>query len=149
MTTFKRAPAAHGDALTGAFARIAERRASEPALVARERRATFGDLDRLAEALAARVTVEPGALVGLAAANGPAVLAGLLGLRRAGVAALLLDANAPLADRRRALGVLGAAAVLECRAAWPASVADFRFDHEPGAPPRAPSAEVALVKLTS
>src|SRR6185503_7695675 len=113
------------DPLLETFARVAARRAGDLAVVSPDRRATFGEIDALADAIASRIDAEPATLVGLAAPNGPAFLAGLVGLRRAGATALLLDGQAPVEDRRRALRVLGAAAVLECSAVWPSSSGDL------------------------
>lgn len=148
MSSYKHAGAASGDALMGAFARIATKRSNDAAFVSPERQSTFGDIDRLAEGVAAQIDTEPGTLVGLVAPNGPAFLAGLLALRRAGQAVLLLDASAPAADHRRALSVLGAGAVLECTTAWPSSKAAFRYSPILGAAsPATPPG--AVVKLTS
>jgi long-chain acyl-CoA synthetase len=93
--------------------------------------------------------MQPGALVGLAAPNGPAFLAGFVALRRTGQAALLLDPLAPHEDRRRVVTALGASAVLECADPWPSSAADFCFTRV--APPAGSRSlpGVAVVKLTS
>jgi long-chain acyl-CoA synthetase len=88
-------------------------------------------------------------VVGLAAPNGPAFLAGFMALRRAGKAAFLLDPLAPLEDRRRAVSALGASGVLECADAWPSSVSAFHFTQfaEQRVPRLLPG--IAAVKLTS
>jgi long-chain acyl-CoA synthetase len=142
-----------GDGIVGAFARLVARRASDEIVVSPARRATLGEIDSLSRALCERIAAEPiegGRLVGLAAPNGPAFLAGFLALRRAGQAVLLLDPLAPLEDRRRALTVLGTTAVLECASAWPSSTADFRLSLE-GAQPEAgiSRGDIAAVKMTS
>ncbi len=142
-----------GDGIVGAFARLVARRASDEAVVSPGRRATFGEIDSLSRALSEQIAAEPierGRLVGLAAPNGPAFLAGFLALRRAGQAVLLLDPRAPFEDWRRALTVLGTTAVLECKSAWPSSTADFRLSHQ-GAEPgeRILLGEIAAVTLTS
>ena len=121
------------DGIVGAFARLVARRASDEVVVSPGRRATFGEIDSLSRVLSERIAaeaIERGCLVGLAAPNGPAFLAGFLALRRAGQVALLLDPRAPFEDRRRALTVLGTTAVLECTSAWPTSTADFRLSRE-------------------
>src|SRR4029078_4500260 len=100
-------------------------------------------------------------LVGLAAANGPGFLASLLALRRAGLAALLLDAQAPETGARRVLRALGAPALLRCPEGWPQGPAGFSLlipsepihTTEPACPifptlfPENPG--IAVVKLTS
>ena len=109
-------------------------------VVAQSQRATFADVDALSRAVAARISsthVEPGGLVGLAAPNGAAFLAGFLALRRATQAVLLLDPLAPVEERRRAISAVGATAVLTCASAWPRSVDDFQFS------PIIPSAALA------
>ncbi len=113
---------------------------------------TFADLSTLATSAAAQVAAvvpEPGRLVALAAANGPAFLAGFLAVRLAGHAALLLDAHAPGEARRRTAAELGAVAMLECQSGWPASANDFTIvRHAAGSAP-AYLPDIAVVKLTS
>lgn len=121
-------------------------------VVSSGRRATFAEIDSLSRAVSDRVLaarIEPGSLVGLAAPNGPAFLAGFVAVRRSGQAALLLDPLAPPEDRLRAVTTLGANAVLECADAWPSSAADFRLTRvATSAGPRMPPG-IAAVKLTS
>ena len=118
----------------------------------RSRCATFGQIDALARAAAARlgaVPLEAASLIGLAAPNGPAFLAGFLAIRRAGHAALLLDQAAPHQDRQRVVDVLGASCVLDCDRGWPSSVDDYRVSAiGPASPPQS-MGDVAVVKLTS
>ena len=124
-------------------------------MVSPHRTATVGDVD----ALAARRRPAPGglsglpagALVGLAAPNGPGFLASLLALRRAGLAALLLDAQTPEAEALRTARALGAAAVLGCRSGWPQGPADLALSPVARRPSRrrASRADIAVVKLTS
>ena len=106
-----------------------------------ERRATTGDVDALARAAGSvlrELPLAPGAVVGLAAPNGPGMLASFLALRRAGLAALLLDAQTPEAEALRIVEALGASALLRCRTGWPRCPGDWSFD--PGTHPgRAPS----------
>jgi long-chain acyl-CoA synthetase len=121
-------------------------------VVAQSQRATFADVDALSRAVAARISsthVEPGGLVGLAAPNGAAFLAGFLALRRAAQAVLLLDPLAPVEERRRAISAVGATAVLTCASAWPRSVDDFQFSPIIPAAAFAPHHGIAAVKLTS
>jgi long-chain acyl-CoA synthetase len=88
----------------------------------------------------------PGEPVALAAANGPAFLAGLVALLRAGAAPLLLDARTPDAERARVARELGAPRLLACARAWPEDARDWRAE----AAARG-SAELAgsVIKLTS
>ena len=121
-------------------------------VVASARRATFGDIDSMSRAIAERISaarIESGCLMGFAAPNGPAFLAGFLALRRASQTALLLDPISPPADRRRALSVLGAKMVLECEKAWPSSISDFRLVPVGRGPALPLRPEIAAIKLTS
>jgi long-chain acyl-CoA synthetase len=119
------------------------------------RTATAAEVDGWAAALAARLEgagVGPGAAVGMAVPNGPLFLAALVALRRRGAAALLLDARAPEAARRRVAGEVGASHLLAARCGWPAGgdgPADgWRLDRiAPRAAAGAAGAEV--IKLTS
>jgi len=138
-------------AIVAAFSSLAARRPGDPIVVSGARRATFAEIDTLSLAIAARMTlapVEPGGLVGLAAPNGPAFLAGFLGLRRARQTVVLLDPVAPAEERRRALAAVGATAVLTCTNAWPDSVDDFQFVVD-SATTRPSLLDIAAVKLTS
>ena len=143
---------AAGDGIVNAFSRLVALRSNQTIVAAPGQQATVGDVDALSIAicdqfLAARL--HPGGLVGLAAPNGTAFLAGLLALRRANQAVLLLDVHAPPEDRRRTCLALGAAVELECPDAWPSSVAAFRLART-GAPARSRELPgVAVVKLTS
>ncbi len=121
-------------------------------MVSTSRRATLGEIESLSRAVARQIVapfLPSGGLVGLAAPNGPAFLAGFLALRRAGLTALLLDPTAPIEDRRRVVSVLGACAVLECLEAWPASPADFRVSRLGVETTARSMSDVAAVKLTS
>lgn len=137
------------DPILRAFELLTRRDPAAPLVVSPERRATVGGVDALARAagrLLAQAGLPPGAVVGLAAANGPGFLASLLAVRRAGLAALLLDAQTPDAEALRIVRALGAAALLRCRAGWPRGPEDWEWTgvegglHLPGA---------AVVKLTS
>lgn len=110
------------DPILQAFDRLVRRDPLAPLVISPERRATVGDVDALARAAGGRLAdrpLAPGTLVGLAAVNGPGFLASLLALRRAGLTALLLDAQTPEAEARRVLRALGAPALLRCPEGWP------------------------------
>jgi long-chain acyl-CoA synthetase len=142
----------HGDGIVGAFSRLAARRSNQALAMSPAEAATIGDIDSLSRSVADRVraaALERGALVGLAACNGPAFLAGFLALRRAGVAALLLDPQAPQEDRQRAVTSLGASAVLDCASAWPSSADDFRLTSSGSSRHARSLDDVSVVKLTS
>ncbi|MEO8678357.1 MAG: class I adenylate-forming enzyme family protein [Vicinamibacterales bacterium] len=138
--------------IAGAFSQLVARRASEVMVASPSARATFGDIDALSRALGERLSASglaPGSLVGLAAPNGPAFLAGFLALRRTQQTAVLLDPLAPPEDRRRVVAAIGVAAVLSCAKPWPSSAAEFQLT---GLEPSAQSCsqgDVAAVKLTS
>lgn len=144
--------AATGEGIVDAFARLVEQRSTEGMVVSPGRRSTFGDVDTLAQDVSDRVAtvgLQRGTLVGLAAGSGPAFFAGLLALRRLGIAVLLLDPLAPVEDRRRAARSLGANAVLDCVDGWPSSGAAFHIHRiQPPVAMRS-RADVAIVKLTS
>jgi long-chain acyl-CoA synthetase len=93
----------------------------------------------------------PGALVAVSAHNGPGLLASLLALRRADLAAVLLDGQAPPAEASRVAQALGASALLRCLASWPAAADDWETSWLPGAgTARAVCLPgIAVVKLTS
>jgi acyl-CoA synthetase (AMP-forming)/AMP-acid ligase II len=143
------------DPLLHAFDRLVRRQPLAPLVLSASRRATVGDVDSLALAalrgLQAGGRLAPGAVVAVSAPNGPGLLASLLALRRADLAALLLDGQAPPAEAWRVAQALGASAVLRCLGAWPAAVRDW----EALRLPRAGSDQalhlpgMAVVKLTS
>jgi acyl-CoA synthetase (AMP-forming)/AMP-acid ligase II len=152
------------DPLLQAFERLARRQPLAPLVLSGQRRATVADVDSLALAarrgLEAEGALPPGALVAVSARNGPGFLAALVALRRAGVAAVLLDGQAPPAEAWRVAQALGAAAVLRCLTAWPAALDDWEArrlhasgtERAAGLPrlprlPRLPG--IAIVKLTS
>jgi acyl-CoA synthetase (AMP-forming)/AMP-acid ligase II len=152
------------DPILQAFERLARRAPLAPLVVSPERRATVGDVDALARAAGRRLAegapgLPPGTLVGLAAANGPGFLASLLALRRAGLAALLLDPQSPEPEARRILGALGAPALLRCPEGWPQGPEGWSLLSPPGdrtepASPIFPGSfpdrsDIAVVKLTS
>ena len=152
------------DPILQAFERLVRRDPLAPLVISPERRATVGDVDALARAAGGRLAARPlapGTLVGLAAANGPGFLASLLALRRAGLTALLLEAQTPETETRRVLRALGAPALLRCPEGWPQGPEGFSL-LTPGEPidttePALPifpmlfpeNPDVAVVKLTS
>ncbi len=152
------------DPILQAFERLVRRAPLAPLVISPERRATVGDVDALARAAASRLAdqpLAPGTLVGLAAVNGPGFLASLLALRRAGLAALLLDAQTPEREAQRVLRALGAPALLRCPEGWPQGPEGWSLatpgeptDTTEPAPPIFPTlfsdnSDIAVVKLTS
>ena len=133
------------DPILRSFESLVRRDPLAPLVVSPERRATVGDVDALARA-AAIEDLPPGAVVGLAAPNGPGMLASLLALRRAGLAALLLDAQTPETEALRTVQALGASALLRCRAGWPRGPEDWSLIPS-GIESSLP--DIAVVKLTS
>ena len=140
------------DPILQAFDRLLRRAPGAPLVVSPRRSVTVAEVDALADAARAVVAagaLPAGSLVGLAAPNGPGMLASLLALRRAGFPALLLDARAPAAEGLRACRALGAAGLLSLRGCWPAGAEDWELTPlEAAAPPDLP-AGTAVVKLTS
>jgi acyl-CoA synthetase (AMP-forming)/AMP-acid ligase II len=147
------------DPILQAFERLARRAPLAPLVVSPERRATVSDVDALARAAGRRLAekplaarLAPGTVVGLAAANGPGFLASLLALRRAGLAALLLDPRTPEPEARRVLRALGAPALLRCPEGWPQGPEEWSIVSPPEdgtEPPPVASPDTAVVKLTS
>lgn len=139
------------DPILRSFETLTRREPLAPLVVSPERRATREDVDALARAAGsalAGLSLAPGAVVGLAAPNGPGILASLLALRRAGLAALLLDVQAPDYEGIRIARALGASAVLRCRAGWPEGPGDWlSAEVSPERPLHLPG--IAVVKLTS
>ncbi|PYQ60112.1 MAG: hypothetical protein DMF53_17645, partial [Acidobacteria bacterium] len=152
------------DPILQAFERLVRRDPLAPLVISPERRATVEDVDALARAAGGRLAgrpLAPGTLVGLAAANGPGFLASLLALRRAGLTALLLDAQTPETEARRVLRALEAPALLRCPEGWPQGPEGWSLltpgetiDTTEPEPPIFPTlfpknSEIAVVKLTS
>ncbi len=136
------------DPILSSFESLVRRNPLAPLVASPERRATVGDVDALARAAGSVLgDLPPGAAVGLAAPNGPGMLASLLALRRAGLAALLLDSQTPETEALRTVKALGASALLRCRSGWPRGPEDWSLiptgiegSNLPG---------IAVVKLTS
>jgi long-chain acyl-CoA synthetase len=142
------------DPILQSFERLASRAPLAPLVLSPERRVTFEDIEALSRAagsVLAEGAFPPGSRLGLLAPNGPGFLASLLALRRAGCAALLLDAQTPPAECGRILTALGAAGLLRCRTAWPSGPADWLLERatEPGEPIIPVEPDIAVVKLTS
>ena len=142
------------DPILKAFDLLTTRAPLNPLVISPERRATVSAVDALARAagsLLHGLGLAPGAVVGLAAPNGPGFLASLLALRRAGLAALLLDVQTPAAERGRILEALGASALLRCTSAWPEGPGDWELERTAPreAAPLSGAAPAAVVKLTS
>jgi long-chain acyl-CoA synthetase len=147
------------DPILQAFDLLARRAPLAPLVATPERRATVENVEALARAagrVLADVPLPPGSAVGLAAPNGPGMLASLLAVRRAGLAAVLLDAQTPEAEALRTIQALGAAGVFRCRAGWPRGPEDWTLTLAiPGVPGGGSSLHVphvpgtAVIKLTS
>jgi long-chain acyl-CoA synthetase len=143
------------DPLLHSFARLARRSPHAPLILSPERSATVGQVDALARAAAAALAggaPPPGSRVGLVAANGPGFLATLLAVRRAGLAALLLDGQTPAAEGLRIARSLGAAAVFSCSTGWPREPGDWvlspTIDRSDRSDP-SDATNIAVIKLTS
>jgi long-chain acyl-CoA synthetase len=136
------------DPILHAFDLQVRRSPLAPLIATPERRATVENVEALARA-AGRVLggLAPGAAIGLAAPNGPGMLALLLAVRRAGLAAVLLDARTPEAEALRIVLALGAAGVLRCRTGWPRGPEDWTLETTPSSSLHIP--DIAFVKLTS
>jgi len=149
--------------ISGAFAALVRSVPGAPLVVSTARTATVGDVAAgagVVERLVAPCIGSPGgwpagAVVGLAAGNGPGLLSGLVALWRLGLAALLLDPQAPEAEGRRIARSLGAAGLLRCRTPWPAEGTDWALADLAGTHPKDAQgaaialADCAVVKLTS
>lgn len=136
------------DPILHAFGLLARRTPLAALVATPERRATVEDVEALARA-AGRVLagLAPGTAIGLAAPNGPGLLASLLAVRQAGLAAVLLDAQTPDAEALRTVEALGAAGVLRCRTGWPRGPEDWTLTTAPSSSLHAPG--IAVIKLTS
>lgn len=139
------------DPILHSFETLARREPLAPLVVSPERRATRSDVEALARAAGSVLAGFPfpsGAVVGLAAPNGPGILASLLALRRAGLAVLLLDVHAPDGEGMRISRALGASALLRCHSGWPQGPGDWTLrEVSPETPLDLPG--IAVVKLTS
>ncbi len=139
------------DPILHAFDLLARRTPLATLVATPERRAAVEDVEALARAagrvLEGLAPIPPDTAVGLAAPNGPGLLASLLAIRRAGLAAVLLDARTPDAEALRTVQSLGAAGVLRCRTGWPHGPEDWTLT--PTASPTLCVPGIAVIKLTS
>ena len=140
------------DALVAAFDRLRRDHPQQVLIAAPRSSATVEQVDDLARGIAARLVAidcPAGAVVGLQAPNGPGFLGAILALRRAGLAALLLDRSAPEHGVARALDRCGASGSIRCSSAWPADASAFRISAtvKPAVDRR--MAHGAVIKLTS
>lgn len=109
-------------------------------------------LDRSASELASRLVEEgynAGDAIGVAAAPGPAFLAGWLALRRVGAVPVLCDSARPTADRLAALDRLGVVAFLAEATGWPESARSWNLDRRRPERPLAADPAWGAIKLTS
>jgi long-chain acyl-CoA synthetase len=137
--------------LAGAFARLSESEPWAPVVLSPPRQASRAGVAAMARSIRRLLDGIPRGLVGLSVPNGPGFLAGVLALREAGHAVLLLDASSPAADRARAGVALGARAVLSCATAWPVDAGDWRLERfaDAAAVGSDTVPAVGFVKLTS
>jgi long-chain acyl-CoA synthetase len=136
------------------FEALLRRSANELLMISPYRQVTIGDIDALARGVSstlAEAGVPPGRLLGLAAANGPAFLAGLVALRRYGCPVLMLDWRSPDTEKHRISRSLGALGVIRSLDAWPERSTEVVF--EPTAcdssSPVELSPDIGMVLLTS
>jgi long-chain acyl-CoA synthetase len=120
---------------------ITPRRSASREEVAAAARAAGGAL--------ADAALRPGEAVALQAADGVAFLAGLLAVRTAGCAALLLDAKTPALERDRLAGELGARFALIADGAWATTPEQWRLVRLASDGVTPPPAGTAVIKLTS
>jgi long-chain acyl-CoA synthetase len=119
------------DPILSAFDALSRRQPGRALVMSAASVATAADVDGLARRLGPLLEAgspAPDGLVGLAAPNGPAFLAGFLALRRAGLGIALLDGWAPEADLRRTAAALRVTAVLRCRSGWPRGLASWTLE---------------------
>jgi len=144
------------DPIVEAFEALRRHHPERAIVASPSRSATVEDVAAVAERAGGQLAaagIAPGTLVGLAAPNGVAFLAGFLALRRRGLVPVLLEARAPLAERERVLDGLGCTWTLGCRRRWPTRAQDW---HLGGRGPRSRAIEstaldpgTGAVKLTS
>ena len=139
------------EGLARTFARLVAEAPLAAVVVSLSRHASRSDVAALARsAEAAAAAARPGSLVGLSVPNGPAFLAGVVGLRRRGHGVVLLDPLSPLAERRRACAALGAEGLLSSALGWPMDGSEWRFAAIPDAASVSAASEaIGFVKLTS
>jgi long-chain acyl-CoA synthetase len=143
-----------GDPILDAFGALTRHKPERRLVLASIRSATVSDIDAMATAVSGLLSesrLHAPAVVGLSAGNGPAFLAGILAVRRAGVGAVLLDASPPEAELRRVASCLGAEALLLCRSGWPDGIHDWQLSGVSAAVarPEAGFPGAPLIKVTS
>jgi long-chain acyl-CoA synthetase len=140
------------ESIESRFQRLLQTAPGRTLVVGRGRSASALDLDAMARALEHRLqaAAPPAAgLVGLLAPGGPGFLAGLLALRRAGQAVLLMDPGTPPAEQEAVAGGLGAHHLLRAGSRWPLEASEWSLTPVQGGPAPAELADVGVVKLTS
>lgn len=146
---------ASGDPILGAFAGLLARDPDAVCVRASaaqgEQQASRRDIDNLAQTVTARLqraNLPQGAVVALAAPNGPGFLGGLLGCLRAQHPVLLIDDEVARREGTATAGHLGARAMLSC-AAWPSPRAPFVLKPITDATERALPEGTKVLKVTS
>ncbi len=140
------------DPILSAFEALAAAHPQDTLMLSSGKTASIADIDRLADDVQRRASeqdVPAGAIVGLAAPNGPAFAAGYLGLRRAGFRVLLMEARTPLPERQRIQLRLQCSGVIVVDTGWPSSAEEFQISLDPKiTPPDIPDA-ISTIRLTS
>jgi long-chain acyl-CoA synthetase len=136
------------------FESLLRRRANELLMISPSQKATVAEIDDLARGISSTIIaakIPPGRLLGLAAANGPAFLAGLVALRRHGCPVLMLDWSSPETEKQRISRSLGALGVVRSLNAWPGKSTEVVFEptSPSGSSPVDLPAEIGMVLLTS
>jgi long-chain acyl-CoA synthetase len=140
------------DPLLAAFESVVRRGPEAWLVVSPERAWSRDQLARAARDLARRLEAEgfgEGDAVGLAAAPGPAFLAGYLALRRVGAVPVLCDSSRPTPDRLKALDRMGVAGFLAEATGWPESAAGWELDRRHPAHRLDADAAWGAIKLSS
>ncbi len=152
----RRAAIMYDDPILDAFSRRLRATPEAPIVITPNGVARVADVAAQADTVARQLSaagIGRGALVGMALANGPAFLAGLLAVRHAGAAALLLDASTPATARHATAQALGCRALLTARGtevlALVAVAVAVEMDDTTAPLPAALGGDVAVVKLTS
>jgi len=141
------------DPLVSAAESLAARRPEFPLVVSATRQITCAGIQSLSEALGSTLVdlgTQPRCVVGLMAPNGPAFLAGLLAIRRAGAAALLLSHRIPSEEQGRIAQALGVSAFLRCASGWPEELEAWQFEPiKAGGRAFPTKTDAAVIKLSS
>ncbi|HXE40808.1 MAG TPA: Pls/PosA family non-ribosomal peptide synthetase [Azonexus sp.] len=152
-----------GEVLADLFAATAHRVPEQTALLAGERRLTYGELDDLAERVATRLVaagVGPGQIVGLWLPRGIDLLVMQLGIAKSGAAWLPFDSETPVDRIKVCLADAEAAGLLSCAAQaepladlagplWTAEALLLPLDGERPSRPSAAPSDPAYVIYTS